>query len=102
MSEAGPAVVEVEAWLAHLVPRFLANRLKDVETLAAAVRTGDFAAIQRIGHNLKGVAGGYGFAFIAEIGERLEAAANDGSATEATACMNDLDAYVRTVKVVYQ
>jgi HPt (histidine-containing phosphotransfer) domain-containing protein len=95
-------VVEVEAWLVHLVPRFLANRLKDVVLLGAAVRTRDLEAIRVIGHNLKGGAGGYGFPALAVIGARLEAAAEAGSFDLAAECADELDRYVRTVKVVYR
>ncbi len=94
--------VEVEAWLAPLVPRFLANRLDDGERLRRAIAARDFAAIRVLGHNLRGAAGGYGFAGLGAIGERLEAAAAAQDAGAAAACADELAAYVRTVKVVYR
>ena len=102
MSADNGDVVEVEAWLAHLVPRFLANRLKDVVLLGAAVRTHDLEAIRVIGHNLRGGAGSYGFAALAALGARLEAAAEAGSLDLAAQCADELERYARTVKVIYR
>jgi HPt (histidine-containing phosphotransfer) domain-containing protein len=102
MSDGSGAVVEVEAWIRHLVPRFLANRQKDIEALAAAIRSDDIEAIRIIGHNLKGGAGGYGFAVLAEIGGRLEAAGEAGSLETAAACLRELAEHVRTIQVVYR
>ncbi len=102
MTERAAPVVEVEAWLAHLIPTFLANRLKDADRLRRALRERDFDAIRALGHNLRGAAGGYGFAALAEVGERIEAAAIAGDADGAAACSDELAAYARTVKVVYR
>ena len=102
MSDEAPIVVEIEAWLAHLVPRFLANRARDVAELRAAIAVRDFELIRLLGHNLKGVAGGYGFTELGEVGERLETAAADHSVEAAASCGEALATYVKRVKVVYR
>lgn len=43
--------------------------------LAAAADAGDAAALERLGHQLKGSGGGYGFPQLSERGAKLESAA---------------------------
>jgi len=99
MSDRPGTVVEVEAWIAHLVPRFLENRARDIVELRQAIAERDFAVIGRLGHNLKGVAGGYGFTELAQIGERLEAAGADRSIEPAAVAGDALERYVERVTV---
>ncbi len=56
-------------------PVFLANRCQDAQKVREALAEHDFVAIQRIGHNCKGIGKGYGFPQIGEIGARIESAA---------------------------
>lgn len=102
MSDEAPIVVTIEAWVAHLVPRFLENRARDVADLRAAIADLDFDLIWRLGHDLKGAAGGYGFTELGELGERLEAAAAARRLDSAAACADALATYVKRVKVVYR
>ncbi|MEC4890455.1 MAG: ATP-binding protein [Nitrospira sp.] len=62
--------------LDRLREKFLHNRRLDLEILASAVRTSDWATIQTIGHRMKGLAGSYGFTEIGAIGTALEDAAH--------------------------
>jgi histidine phosphotransfer protein HptB len=74
--------VQVDREIQDLVPTFLANRQRDLRALGEALKTGDFNAVRIIGHNLKGVGGGYGFHEISEIGALIEKAGKDAQ-TEA-------------------
>jgi HPt (histidine-containing phosphotransfer) domain-containing protein len=65
-------MVTVDADLEDLIPGFLENRAKELETLRAALRDGNFQSLQSIGHSMKGVGGGYGFDGITDIGRDLE------------------------------
>ena len=56
-------------------PAFLANRRLDVEKMESALAVQDFALIQSIGHNAKGIGTGYGFPEISRIGLTIETAA---------------------------
>jgi hypothetical protein len=56
-------------------PAFLANRRLDLGKMRDALASRDFAAIQHIGHNCKGIGTGYGFPDISTIGSRIEIAA---------------------------
>jgi HPt (histidine-containing phosphotransfer) domain-containing protein len=100
VSDAGPIVVEVEDWVAHLVPRFLENRARDVVELRLAIAERNFEIIRRLGHNLRGAAAGYGFDDLTEVGEELEAAAAERNADSAAASTERLASYVTRVRVV--
>jgi HPt (histidine-containing phosphotransfer) domain-containing protein len=61
--------------IAALVPRFIARRQRDAAAVRACLENGDFESIVRIGHNLRGNGPSYGFPEVADLGERMEAAA---------------------------
>ena len=63
--------------LRQLAPRFLKNVEKDLKTLSDAQAAEDYATVQRIGHNLNGTGGAFGFPRITELGALMEQAAKD-------------------------
>jgi HPt (histidine-containing phosphotransfer) domain-containing protein len=92
--------VEVSGELRDLIPRFLANRRVEVGQLGDAIARRDFEAARRIGHGLKGVGGGYGFAQITRLGARIEQCARAGGAgLEALA--RELAEYLENVDIIY-
>ena len=68
---------QLDPAVAALAPRYLKNMRKEVGALQAAVGVEDFATIQRIGHNLHGTGGSFGFPRITELGAAMEQAAKD-------------------------
>jgi CheY-like chemotaxis protein len=56
-------------------PAFLENRRLDLSKMKTALLTRDFAAIQHIGHNCKGIGKGYGFPEVSTAGSNVECAA---------------------------
>lgn len=94
--------VKIDADLADLIPRYLDNRRVDLRDSRDALRTGDFARLQRIGHNIRGSGGGYGFQALVEIGARLEQAASGHRSDQAEVCLAELADFLRRVQVVYE
>ena len=97
-----PMVSEIagDAGLADILEIFVAelpNRIRAVEN---ALNSGDFAAIKRMAHQLKGTAGGYGFPVISEVAGILEEHAGTstdvGAITEQVRRLADLCASART------
>jgi HPt (histidine-containing phosphotransfer) domain-containing protein len=78
-------------------PAFLANRWLDVEKMRAALGAEEFGAIQRIGHNCKGIGKGYGFAPISEIGARIESSAKTQDVQQTLIAIGDFESYLQTV-----
>ncbi|MFO0774202.1 MAG: Hpt domain-containing protein [Nitrospiraceae bacterium] len=97
-----PIHVTIDEALEELIPTFLANRRKDVETLRQALATSDFRSIQLLGHRLRGDAGGYGFEAMGEMGTKLEAAAErqDCEAIERQIAL--FVDYLNRVRITYQ
>jgi len=96
-----PIDIEIEdedLW--ELVPEFLANRRRDVDSLRAAVQCGDHATIQRLGHNMKGTGAPFGFQEITEIGTGLEVAGRDAANASAASLTDRLDDYLTRLQVV--
>lgn len=74
-NEANTLTVHIDQSLEDIVPGFLANRHRDVQTIKTALQQNDLKAIHMIGHRMRGDGGGYGFDAISEIGAALEEAA---------------------------
>ncbi|MBI2798760.1 MAG: Hpt domain-containing protein [Gammaproteobacteria bacterium] len=94
-------VVKIDPDIEDLIPGFLANRRRDVDSLKSLVANEDYAAVRVIGHSMKGAGGGYGFDVITEIGDTIESAALrvDGDAIMAAAA--ELADYLARVEPVY-
>ena len=92
-------VVKVDPDIADMVPRFLANRARDVEKVREALARSDHEAVRATGHVLKGVGGGYGFPVISEIGARIERAGIDKAPAEAESALAELADYLARVRV---
>ena len=94
--------VTIDPDLEPLIPGFLENRQKDVQALTEALNSQAYDTVRSIGHSLKGVGGGYGFAEISEIGAGLEAAAKSQDPADIQAKIDSLQEYLANVEVVYQ
>lgn len=94
--------VTVPSELEPLMPRFLANRQKEIVKMQAFLAQADFDALKLAGHTLKGVGGGYGFPALSELGARFEvyADARDGQAVAAT--LNEYSQYMAKVDVRFE
>jgi len=94
-------IVTVDAQIAALVPRFLANRAADVDEIRAALAGADFEAIRGSAHGMKGAGGGYGFPEISRLGAALEEGARQRDAAAITALVASLEEYLGRIEVKY-
>jgi two-component system response regulator CpxR len=76
------------------IAAFLERRRAELVTLREALATGAYDDLRAIGHNLKGVGAGFGFPQLAELGERLELAADAADATRAGAVIDGITAFL--------
>jgi HPt (histidine-containing phosphotransfer) domain-containing protein len=94
--------VYIDQGIEDIVPGFLENRRRDVQTLETALKHNDMKTIRVIGHRMKGDGGGYGFDAISVVGAALEQAAaredRDGI-RQSTAELMD---FLARVTVVYR
>ncbi|MDH4095595.1 MAG: Hpt domain-containing protein [Betaproteobacteria bacterium] len=94
--------VTVAKDLEDLIPVFMTNRAKEVETLRGAVAAGDFEQLKQLGHRMKGVGRSYGFIAVSDIGKRIEDAAAKADRSAIASAIGEYADYLSKVKVVYE
>jgi len=95
-------LVSVDSDLEDLIPGFLENRSKEIETLGNALEQEDFEALRSIGHSLKGVGGGYGFEKMSELGAEIEILAKDSDIQGIQQVIVRYTDYLQRVEVVFE
>jgi HPt (histidine-containing phosphotransfer) domain-containing protein len=98
-SGSNPPVVELPEDYRELVKIYLDTRTADLEAVDRALASADFAAIRRIGHNLRGSSAAYGFHAAGELGVALERAAEAADATAVRDLASKLRSYLSSVEV---
>ena len=92
-------IIAVDAQIAALVPRFLANRAADAGKIRAALANADFEAIRFMAHGMKGAGGGYGFPEISRLGASMEESARQCDAAAIDALVASLEAYLARIEI---
>ena len=101
-NEANALTVHIDPGLEEIVPGFLENRRRDVQTLEAALHQNDLKTIHVIGHRMKGDGGGYGFDAISMLGAALEQAAARADRVAIQRHTAELIDFLARVTVVYR
>ena len=95
-------VVHVDIDLEDLIPGFLENRQKDVQSLENALKENDFEKLRSVGHNLKGVGGGYGFPDMSKMGAEIEVGAKENNMEKVSENVQKLSHYLSNIEIVYE
>ena len=95
-------VVSVEKDLEDLIPRYLANRAKEVATLRALLATGDLEQLSGVGHRMKGVGEPYGFDKVSALGKLIQHHAKTGDRLGIEKCINEYADYLPRVQITYK
>ena len=96
-----PEIVHVDASFEPLIPRFMANRKKEIVTMRQALSGQDFETVRSVAHGMKGVGGSYGFDRITELAATIEQAAKSADATTITQQLHVLERYVNDIQITY-
>ena len=94
--------VTVAKDLEDLIPTFMKNRSKELETLRAALAAGDFEQLRQLGHRMKGVGNSYGFEKVSTLGKQIEDGAKAGDRAGLARCIAEYTDYLARVQVVYE
>ena len=101
-NEGNALIVHIDPGLKDIVPGFLENRRRDVQTLETALRQNNLAQVHIIGHRMKGDGGGYGFDAISMLGAALEQAAARADRDAIRRHTAELIDFLARVTVVYR
>lgn len=94
--------VSIDEDIRDLVPGYLENREKDLQSIKEWLASENFDQIKSLGHTMKGSGSGYGFDTITEIGKNIESAA---SAKNVSAIQGELDRlrnYLDNLEITYE
>ena len=94
--------VTVEKDLEDLIPTFMKNRAKELETLRAALASSDFEQLGQLGHRMKGVGISYGFDTVSALGKLIEDDAKAGDRSGLEARIAEYTNYLARVQIVYE
>ena len=95
-------IVHIDIDLEDLIPGFLDNRQKDIQKLEQALENQDFETLRSIGHNLKGVGGGYGFHDMTIFGAAIEESAKENKLDIVNENVKKLSHYLSSIEIIYE
>src|SRR6478752_632996 len=94
--------VTVERNLEDLIPVFLENRHKEINTLRVALAAADFEQLRQLGHRMKGVGNSYGFNHVSTLGKYIEDGARSGDRAGLETRIREYADYLAKVEIVYE
>ena len=94
--------VTVARDLEDLIPVFIKNRHKEVESLRVALAAADFEQLRHLGHRMKGVGNSYGFALVSTLGKHIEDGARSSDRAGLEARIREYADYLAKVEIVYE
>jgi len=94
--------VTVAKDLADLIPSFMNNRRKELETLRTALSASNFEELRRLGHRMKGAGSSYGFDLVSAVGKTIEDAAKSGDTDAIKSSLETYEDYLARVEIVYE
>jgi len=97
----GESFVHVDASFEPLIPKFLTNRKKEVQTMQESLTTRDFETVRKVAHGMKGAGGSYGFDRVSELAAVIEQAAKSSDSPTIERHLPLLGSYLDRIKVVY-
>src|SRR5438477_9801069 len=94
--------VTVAKDLEDLIPAFMRNRNKELETLKVALAAADFEQLRQLGHRMKGVGNSYGFAHVSTLGKHIEEGARSGDRAALESRIREYAEYLAKVQIVFE
>jgi HPt (histidine-containing phosphotransfer) domain-containing protein len=94
--------VKVDKDLEDLIPTFMSNRRKELDTLRVALAAADFEQLRQLGHRMRGVGNSYGFDDITDIGKLIEEGARSGDKAALERHIAQYGDYLSRVEIAYE
>lgn len=93
--------VEIDADLRDLIPQFVENRKKDIETLTQLVEKNDLVAVSQLAHKVKGASAGYGFNQLSELAAQMEKAAKENNPAPLKDLIKQMRVHFLNIEISY-
>jgi HPt (histidine-containing phosphotransfer) domain-containing protein len=94
--------VKVDKDLEDLIPTFMSNRRKELDTLRVALAAADFEQLRQLGHRMRGVGNSYGFDDVTDIGKHIEEGARSGDKAALEKHIAQYGDYLSRVEIAYE
>jgi CheY-like chemotaxis protein len=94
-------MVRANPKFADLIPGFLQHRRQDVIAMLDGLDRGELEIVQRLGHDMRGAGGSWGFQGITDIGAALEHAAESADTDASRKWVGELSTYLDRVEVIF-
>ena len=93
--------VQIDSELEELIPNYLKNLQTGINDIRKGIEDTDMKLCRRLGHNLKGSGGSYGFQFVSATGKEIEDAAKMGEKDKIKSSVDRLQDYLKRIQVRY-
>ena len=94
--------VPVAKGVEDLIPAYMKNRAREIETLRNALSARDLEQLGRLGHRMKGVGEPYGFEKVSALGKQIEDGAKAGDWAALSERIAEYADYIARVRIVYK
>ena len=94
--------VTVARDLEDLIPVFMKNRSKELDSLRVALAAADYEQLRQLGHRMKGVGTSYGFPHVSALGKHIEDGARSGDRAALDASIRDYGVFLTRVQITYE
>ena len=94
--------VIVQKDLEDLIPVFMRNRQKELDSLRTALAAADFEQLRQLGHRMKGVGNSYGFTHVSTLGKYIEDGARSGDRASLQTRISEYEEYLSKVQITYE
>ena len=93
--------VEIDVDLQDLIPGFVENRKKDIQSLKSLVQQNDLPGISALAHKIKGAAAGYGFNELSDLAAKMEKASKNNESSPLPELVSKMQTHFLNIDIQY-
>ncbi len=95
-------VVVLDSELKHLLPQFIEHRCQDLALIRGSIARSDIAALKKLGHNVIGPSGAFGFEYLVQMGSEIETAVADEDFNALKEIADRYEYFMQNYHIVYR
>ncbi|ACF14955.1 Hpt protein [Chloroherpeton thalassium ATCC 35110] len=94
-------LIYIDQDFSDIVPEFIDSVYENIKEIETALNEKDMESICRIGHNLKGTGGGYGFEQLSTFGSAIEESGKIADINAVSQLVSEISDYLSKIKIQY-